>query len=54
MSGGATEPDIVVRVRGSIIQIQCKQTSVGSIIPIPAPKEGTVELPPKTTNRIIT
>jgi len=53
MSGGATEPDIVVRVRRRIIQIQRKQTSVGSIIPIPAAKEGITALPLKTVNIII-
>lgn len=39
MIAGAAKPNIRIRVRRSIIQIQCKCPGIGPIIPIPAALE---------------
>lgn len=41
---GATEPDVRVRIRRRIVQIQIEEPSVGTVVPIPTAQAPTQQL----------
>jgi len=51
----ATKPDVRVRVRGSVVQVQSEDPGIGTIIPVAAPDESrkpTCQFPNKKHFRI--